>query len=124
MMEEVDSLQKVKMVFFAKPHVGLVKHVEGMYVDEVKETIGRILEDTHVDGYKVIEEEGSEKRVDVVASLTHRGSELRLWITITERSDVGCVIEIKVYHRMEESAEADEYLALLSQMIDEKVAKA
>ena len=123
-MEEVDSLQKVKMIFFAKPHVGLVKHVEGVYVNEVREAIGRILEDTCVGGYRVIEERGSERRVDVVASLTYRGSELRLWITITERSDVGCIIEIKVYHGMEESAEADEYLTLLSQMIDEKVAKA
>ncbi len=52
--------------------------------------------------------DNSEKRIDVVAFLTYKGSELRLWIAVTERMDVGCVIEAKIYHKMDESAEADE----------------
>lgn len=123
MIEEIDSLQKAKMVFFAKPHVGLVKHIEGITLDEAKERIRGVLEDLQTGEYKVIEEAGEEvdKRADVIAYLVYKNSKLKLWITITERGDVGCVIEARVYHEMDESAEADEYLSLLSRIIDDRV---
>lgn len=123
MIDGIDSLQKIKVVFFAKPHVGLVKHVEGVGLEHVKEEVRRMLEDMQISRYKVIEAE-LDKRVDVVAHLTYKGSALKLWITLTERSDVGCVIEVKTYHEYEESAEADEYLSLLSKVIDERIAGA
>ncbi|HIQ30056.1 MAG TPA: hypothetical protein EYH45_05775 [Candidatus Caldiarchaeum subterraneum] len=118
MIEEIDSLQKIKILFFAKPHVGLVKHVEGVSSEEAKLRIIKVLERLRVGKYKVVEYEEPE-RTDIVAELVYNGSKLTIWFVLLERGDVGCVIEIRVYHKMEESAEADEYLSLLSSRLDE-----
>ena len=124
MIEEIDSLQKIKILFFAKPHVGLVRHVEGVNIEEAKKRISKILKDLQINQYKIVEEvDESEKRVDVVAFFKYKGSELKLWMTVTEKSDVGCVIEIKIYHKMEESAEADEYLSIFSGKMDLEIAR-
>jgi len=119
MIEDVDSLQKVKMLFFAKPHVGLVKHIEGVDLEKVKEVLSNVLDIIQINWHKFVE--GTGGRIDLVGFIDYKGANLRLWITVIERSDVGCVIETRVYHVLEESAKADEFLSHLSKTIDEKL---
>ncbi|MEM2237358.1 MAG: hypothetical protein QXR26_04075 [Candidatus Caldarchaeum sp.] len=108
--------RKAAKKFFHKPHVGTVKSIEGITVLRLAETLHNILKSLNMDYEYSVENDGNRYTLDFVASFRQR-SPMQLWIYAYE-SYIGCVVEIKVYHELELSAEADEVLSRLVDRID------
>lgn len=106
-----DSLSKeAQSRFFAEDHVGVVRHFEGVDLDLFVRTVRGVLAS---EGVKFRE---SKERVDDILVYTNVGEldsnrALTFWITITEVRGVGSVLDAKVIHPTDYSAEADERLA-------------
>src|SRR6266851_460280 len=64
-----------------------------------------------------IEEANGAPVFNAVASVAV-GEGMELWIAASEKQGVGCKLELRVFHAIEESAEADEYLARFSESVN------
>ncbi len=92
-----------------RPHVGVVTHFDGLDLAGARARVGRVLEDRGLDHRGTV-----EGAVWSVVAPVAEGEGMELWVIATERPDVGCKIELRLVHALEESARADEYLAELS----------
>lgn len=110
--------KRVKKRFFAKPHVGVVKHFEGSTLREIQEAFTEILSSKNVFYEFAIEDTNGKHILNYVARLDHG---LHLWMYAEELPDVGCIVEMKVFHALEESAAADEHLTRFVEMLDKKI---
>ncbi len=109
--------------FFARDHVGVVRHFEGVGLERLINPIRSILDSR---GAKF---EDSEEQVlgrSVYTNIATFGSPngpLTLWLTLTEVRSVGSVLDAKMFHQTEQSAEADEALAIMMDQVQQEVGK-
>ena len=101
--------------FSARPHVGVVTHVEGLDPPAVVARVRGVLKDVGLHAEEAVEEEVRGQRLFNVAAAVPEGEGMELWFVVSEKPVVGCKLEIRLYHVIEESALADEYLASFAQ---------
>ncbi|MDG6911217.1 MAG: hypothetical protein JRN18_02590 [Nitrososphaerota archaeon] len=106
--------------FFTLDHVGVVRHFEGAELQRVQSAVRSML-DERGSGYEdALEERRGRKVYTNVASLRQEGG-LTLWVSATLVEPVGVVVEAKLFHSTEQSAEADEQLSLFVNGLQERV---
>jgi hypothetical protein len=79
--------------------------------------LSRLLDDQGLSHREALEEANGAPVFNAVASVAI-GEGMELWIAASEKQGVGCKLELRLFHAIEESAEADEYLARLSKSIN------
>ncbi len=90
-----------------RPHVGVVTHFDGLDLAGATARLGRLL-----DGRGLGHDGTVEGRT--WSFVTPVAEDMELWVIATERPDVGCKVELRLFHALDESARADEWLAGLS----------
>ena len=106
--------------FFTLDHVGVVRHFEGVELQRVQSAVRTML-DKRGSGYEDALEERRGKMVYTnVASIRPEGG-LTLWVSATLVEPVGVVVEAKLFHTTEQSAEADEQLSLFINELQERI---
>lgn len=109
----------IEQTFAGRPHVGAVTHFEGLDLPAVAARVRGALERLHL-RYQDAVEDADGRRVYNALALVPAGGGMELWVAAGERQGVGCQIEVRLFHSLEESAQADEYLAeLVSRLVDE-----
>lgn len=96
--------------FSGRPHVGVVTHFEGLDVRAAAARVRGVMERMGLRSVGAIET-AQDRRVFSVIAPVPVGDQMELWIIASEQPDVGVKLEARVFHRLEESAVADEYLA-------------
>lgn len=96
--------------FFALDHVGAVKHFEGLELERVVSLTRKILNLRRARFEDATEQIMGRSVYTNVASLQQEGP-LTLWITARYVDDVGVILDAKIFHPTDRSAEADELLA-------------
>ncbi|MDV3293837.1 MAG: hypothetical protein LYZ70_06165 [Nitrososphaerales archaeon] len=106
--------------FFTLDHVGVVRHFEGVDLDRVVSSLGEMV---GAQGRKV--EQATE---DLRGRLVHtcvvepwQSEPLILWLTATQVEGVGVVVDAKIFHPTEQSAEADEELSRLMGDLERRI---
>lgn len=102
--------------FSARPHVGVVTHLEGLDPPAVVARVRVVLEDVGLHAEETVEEVRGQRLFNLAAPVPV-GEGMELWLVVNEQPGVGCKVEIRLYHVIEESALADEYLASLAQRL-------
>jgi hypothetical protein len=100
-----------------RPHVGVVMHFEGLEVPALAARLQRLLDDQGLSHREALEEANGAPVFNAVASVAV-GEGMELWIAASEKQGVGCKLELRLFHAIEESAEADEYLARFSERVN------
>lgn len=93
-----------------RPHVGAVVHFEGTGVLALSARLRRLLDAEGLTREDAFEEAGGAPVFNAVAPIDAGGG-LELWLSASEKPGVGCKLEMRVFHAIEDSARADEYLA-------------
>ncbi|MEN3048547.1 MAG: hypothetical protein ABDH63_07200 [Candidatus Caldarchaeales archaeon] len=106
--------------FFAKPHVGTVKHFDGVTLEELEGALRDVICTAGLRFEMEIEE---HEWKPVLNALVDLGDGLQCWLRAEEHQDSGCLIEAKVYHPLELSAQADERLTQLMYEVERSVRK-
>ncbi len=96
--------------FFTMDHVGVVRHIEGIGLEKVEAAVRAMLGGRGV-GYQDAVEELRGRTVYTNVAELRPGGSFTLWVSVTLVSPVGVVVDAKLFHRTEESAEADEELS-------------
>lgn len=112
--------QRAQESFFIRDHVGVVRHYEG---NDIKDLIAPIRDMLSSRGAKFEDEIGQiQGRVVYTNVATFQsGRALTLWLTATEIQGVGTVLDAKLFHETEQSAEADEQLSLLVEELQQRI---
>ena len=100
-----------------RPHVGVVMHFEGLEVPALAARLKQLLDDQGLSHREALEQADGAPVFNAVASVAI-GEGMELWIAASEKQNVGCKLELRLFHAIEESAEADEYLARFSKTIN------
>ena len=100
-----------------RPHVGVVMHFEGLEVPTLAARLQKLLDDQGLSHREALEEANGAPVFNAVASVAV-GEGMELWIAASEKQGVGCKLELRLFHAIEESAEADEYLARFSETVN------
>jgi hypothetical protein len=107
---------RLKTRFGGRPHVGVVTHFDGLDVPAAVARIRAVAAALDLPLQGAVEEiEG--RRVFSAAAPVRRAGGLEVWLVASEQPAVGCTVEARVFHPIEQSAEADEYLAELSRRL-------
>jgi hypothetical protein len=93
-----------------RPHVGAVMHFEGAGVPELAARLRQVLDDNGLRDEGVFEETNGAPVFNAVVPIA-AGEGMELWLSASEKQGVGCKLELRLFHAIEDSAEADEYLA-------------
>ncbi|MEM0117378.1 MAG: hypothetical protein QXV32_02925 [Conexivisphaerales archaeon] len=120
-MEAVDKESlafKTEVAFLGKDHVGSVRHFEGLSLSYFIEATRKELSGLNLD-YK--EEKLALKGRNVYTSVAEAGKGIYIWVKALEL-EAGVVVEIRVVHGTEDSAQADELLSNLLGKIESDVA--
>ena len=99
--------------FFTLDHVGVVRHFEGMGLQSVLPQVKSILAAHSGKTEDALEE---IRGMSVYTAISALENGLTVWIKATEVGGVGVVVDAKLFHSTDQSAQADEQL---SQFIDE-----
>ena len=106
--------------FFTLDHVGVVRHFEGVELQRVQSAVRSML-DKRGSGYEdALEERRGRMVYTNVASIRPEGG-LTLWVSATLVEPVGVVVDAKLFHSTEQSAEADEQLSLFIDELQERI---
>lgn len=105
--------------FFTLDHVGVVRHVEGVGIQQVQSAVRAMLAERGAGFEDALEELRGRVVYTNIARLPAGG--LTLWLTATLVERVGVVVDAKLYHSTEESAVADEELSRLVGELEERV---
>ena len=106
--------------FFTLDHVGVVRHFEGVEMRHVRSAVRSML-DERGSGYEdALEERRGRVVYTNVASIRPEGS-LTMWLSATLVEPVGVVVDAKLFHSTEQSAEADEQLSLFVNELQKRV---
>lgn len=99
--------------FSGRPHVGVVTHFEGL---ELRGAVARVQGVLAGMGLRVVGaiESVQGRPTFSAAAPVPLGDRMELWIIACEQPDVGARLEVRVFHRLEESAVADEYLTTIA----------
>lgn len=126
--------QMLERRFAARPHVGVVTHFEGAGVPAVIARVRSVMEELGLRFHGAVEqvperpafgarpaartlpsqpETAHVRQRPVFNALAYVpvGQGMELWLAASEQPALGCKLEMRLYHVVEESAEADEYLA-------------
>lgn len=96
--------------FFTLDHVGVVRHLEGMDLEGLVPCLKEVLSGRSPKSEESIEEvRGLKVYTNVSENL--KGGNLTLWVKATQVEGVGVVVDAKLFHSTDESAEADEELS-------------
>jgi len=104
---------------FAKDHVGAVRHLEGADLMSVISVIRGVMKSFCQDFRDAVEELRGRLVYTCVAD--SRSGEMKVWVTATQVEGVGVVMDVKLFHQTEASAEADELLADMMGEIESRV---
>ncbi len=85
-------------------------HFDGAGVPELAERLRRDLDDAGLRRVDAIEEANGTTVFNAVAAIA-AGEGMELWLSASEQQGVGCKVEFRLFHALEDSAEADEYLS-------------
>jgi len=96
-----------------RPHVGVVMHFEGLDVPALASRLRGLLDENGLRREDALEEANGSPVYSAVAPVAD-GEGMELWMIATEKQGVGCKLELRLFHAIEESAQADEYLARFS----------
>ena len=96
-----------------RPHVGVVVHFEGLDVPALAARLRRLLDGDGLPREEALEEADGVSVFNAIASIA-AGEGMELWLSASDKQDVGCKLEMRVFHSVEDSAQADEYLARFS----------
>jgi hypothetical protein len=102
--------------FGGRPHVGVVTHFEGL---DAAATAARLEAAARAAGLALegaMEAVAGRRVFNATAAVPARDG-LELWLSAREQPAVGCTVEARVYHALEQSALADEYLAAFSRRL-------
>lgn len=100
-----------------RPHVGVVVHFEGMDVPALAARLRGLLDDNGLPHQEAVEETKGAPVFNAVAPVA-AGDGMELWLSASEKQGVGCKLEMRVFHSIEDSARADEYLARFSERVN------
>jgi hypothetical protein len=92
-----------------QPHVGAVVHFEGIDVAGLATRLRHLLDDSGLGHEAAFEEANGAPMFNAVAAVAV-GEGMRLWLCASEKPGVGCKLELRLFHTLEDSAQADEYL--------------
>ncbi|MDG6898232.1 MAG: hypothetical protein JRN24_00695 [Nitrososphaerota archaeon] len=99
--------------FFTLDHVGVVRHFEGVDLQaampRVKSTIAR-------HGGPIEDAVEEVRGLPVYTAIAPLRNGMTVWFKVTHFEGVGVVVDAKIFHATDQSAEADE---LLSRFVDE-----
>lgn len=94
--------------FFALDHVGVVRHFEGVdlqaIVPRLKSMLGR-------EGGPVEDAVEQVRGLPVYTAIAPLKDGMTAWFKVTHFEGVGVVVDAKLFHSTDQSAEADELLA-------------
>jgi len=96
-----------------RPHVGVVVHFEGVDVPALAARLRGLLDEDGLHHEDAVEDVNGAPVFNAVAPVA-AGDGMELWLSASEKQGVGCKLEMRVFHSIEDSARADEYLARFS----------
>lgn len=96
--------------FFTLDHVGVVRHFEGVDLQGVIPQVKSILAAQGGQVEDALEEIGG---MAVYTAIAPFGEGLTAWLKATQVGEVGVVVDAKLFHSTDQSAQADERLTLL-----------
>lgn len=104
--------------FFTLDHVGVVRHFEGMELKGVTPQLKSILA---AHGGKTEDALEELRGLPVYTAISALSSGMTIWVKATQVGGVGVVVDAKLFHSTDQSAEADELLTRLVDEIQEKM---
>lgn len=99
--------------FSGRVHVGAVTHFDGWDVARAGALVEQTLRALGLAAETVTEEEAGLPVFHAAAPVAV-GEGMELWIVVGEKPQVGCTLEMRVFHALDDAALADEYLAGLA----------
>lgn len=108
--------------FFTLDHVGVVRHFEGVDLQRVVPLVRAMLDERGAKFEDAIEELRGRVSYTSIGSL-QSGDELTLWLKATLVEGVGVVVDAKLFHSTEQSAQADEQLSRFIGELQERILK-
>lgn len=108
--------------FFTLDHVGVVRHFEGVEMPPVQSLVRTMLGERGAAFEDSLEELRGRVVYTNIATL-QAGGELTLWLKATLFEGVGVVVDAKLFHSTEQSAEADELLSRFVGELQDRVLK-
>lgn len=108
--------------FFTLDHVGVVRHFEGVDLQRMVPVVKAMLHERVARFEDAIEELRGRVTYTNIATLQSDG-DLTLWLKATLMEGVGVVVDAKLFHTTEQSAEADEQLSLFVGELQERILK-
>jgi hypothetical protein len=100
-----------------RPHVGAVMHFEGVDVPDLAARLRLLLDDNGLAHEDALEEPNGAPVFNAVAPVTV-GEGMELWLSASEKQGVGCKLELRLFHAIEDSAQADEYLVRFRERVN------
>lgn len=114
-VDRVSLAARAEERFFTLDHVGVVRHFEGVdlegIIPRVKAAIAR-------NGGPVEDAVEELRGLPVYTAIAPLKNGMTIWVKATHFAGVGVVVDAKLFHSTEQSAEADE---MLSRFVDELV---
>lgn len=99
--------------FSGRVHVGAVTHFDGWDVARAGALVEKTLQELGLAAETALDDDQG-KPVFHAAAPVAVGEGMELWIVVGEKPQVGCTLELRVFHVLEDAALADEYLAGLA----------
>jgi hypothetical protein len=106
--------------FFTLDHVGVVRHFEGVGLDRITLSVSATVDASKTKVEQATEEVGGRTVYTCIASDWPRRP-LVLWLKATLFEGVGVLVDAKIFHPTESSAEADEALSSFMEKLGEGV---
>jgi hypothetical protein len=100
-----------------RPHVGAVMHFEGTGVPELAARLRRVLDDHRLRHEDAFEEASGAPVFNAVVPIA-AGEGMELWLSASEKQGVGSKLELRLFHAIEDSALADEYLVRFRERVN------
>lgn len=106
--------------FFTLDHVGAVRHIEGADLRSVLPHVKAMLNEGGAKFEDAVEElRGMMVYTNIATFKPPKG--LTLWVKATQFEGVGVVVDAKLFHTTDQSAEADEELSRFMAELEERV---
>lgn len=99
--------------FSGRIHVGAVTHFEGWDVARAAALVEATLRELGLRAETVMDEDQGLPVFHAAAPVAG-GEGMEVWIVVEEKPQVGCTLQMRVFHVLEDAALADEYLAGLA----------
>ena len=108
--DKVSIAAQAEERFFTLDHVGVVRHLEGVDLQGIMPRVRSIVA---AHGGPVEEAVEELRGLPVYTAIAPLGNKMTVWFKVTHFAGVGVVVEAKLFHSTEDSAQADEQLSIL-----------